>query len=127
MNIFGERLAALRTEKKLPRTKLAEILNVSVRLISYWENGQRECDFNTLIKIADYFLRELRFFARQNRLLKSRPNGRDLLFFKGARRTLKPFPPAGRARVKRLQRYLLPCRYTRRGFYGKAPYKALWN
>lgn len=55
MNIFGERLYTLRAERKMPRAKLAEVLNVSVRLISYWENGQRECDFNTLIKIADYF------------------------------------------------------------------------
>jgi transcriptional regulator with XRE-family HTH domain len=37
------------------RAELAEKLNVSVRLISYWENGRRECDFDMLIKIADLF------------------------------------------------------------------------
>ena len=52
---FFERLLYLRTEKALSRKQLAENLGVSVRLISYWENGQRECDFNMLIKIADYF------------------------------------------------------------------------
>ena len=54
-NTFFEQLSSLREENNLSRAKLAEILNVSVRLISYWENGQRECDFDMLIKIADYF------------------------------------------------------------------------
>ena len=54
-NIFFERLSTLRTEFNLTRTQLAEKLNVSVRLISYWENGKRECDFDMLIKIADLF------------------------------------------------------------------------
>ncbi len=26
-----------------------------LRLVSYWENGQRECDFDMLIQIADIF------------------------------------------------------------------------
>ena len=54
-NKFFEQLSILREENNLSRAKLAEILNVSVRLISYWENSQRECDFDMLIKIADYF------------------------------------------------------------------------
>ena len=28
---------------------------IAEKLISYWENGQRECDFDMLIKIADLF------------------------------------------------------------------------
>ena len=52
---FFERLYELRMESNLSRAQLAEKLNVSVRLISYWENGKRECDFDMLIKIADLF------------------------------------------------------------------------
>ncbi len=52
---FGEQLKALRVENSFSRTTLAEKLNVSVRLISYWENGERECDFSMLVKIADIF------------------------------------------------------------------------
>ena len=52
---FGEQLNGLRIENNLTRAELAEKLNVSVRLISYWENGQRECDFDMLIKIAELF------------------------------------------------------------------------
>ena len=54
-NKFAERLNELRIEKNFSRAQLAKELNVSVRLISYWENGQRECDFDMLIKIADLF------------------------------------------------------------------------
>lgn len=54
-NQFAEQLNGLRIESNLSRAQLAEKLNVSVRLISYWENGQRECDFDMLIKIADLF------------------------------------------------------------------------
>ena len=54
-NNFAEQLNALRIENDLSRSQLAEKLNVSVRLISYWENGQRECDFDTLIRIAEIF------------------------------------------------------------------------
>ena len=52
---FFEQLITLRMENNLSRAQLAEKLNVSVRLISYWESGQRECDFDMLIKIADLF------------------------------------------------------------------------
>lgn len=55
MNNFATRLKELRTEKQISRSVLAKDLSVSVRLISYWENSKRECDFKTLIKIADYF------------------------------------------------------------------------
>lgn len=55
MNKFSERLRELRAESGLTRAELAEKLNVSVRLIAYWENGQRECSFDMLIKIASVF------------------------------------------------------------------------
>ena len=54
-NNFAEQLSSIRIENNLSRVQLADKLNVSVRLISYWENGKRECDFDMLIKIADLF------------------------------------------------------------------------
>ena len=54
-NKFSEQLTILRKEKNITRSELAKKLQVSVRLVSYWENGQRECDFDMLIKIADFF------------------------------------------------------------------------
>ena len=54
-NNFAKQLYSLRVENNFTRSQLADKLNVSVRLISYWENGKRECDFDMLIKIADLF------------------------------------------------------------------------
>lgn len=55
MNKFSERIKELRLEKKLSRKELASILFVSERLISYWENNKRECDFDMLLNISNYF------------------------------------------------------------------------
>ena len=53
INKFRNRLKELREEEGLSRAELAKKLNVSVRLISYWENGERECSFDMLIQLAD--------------------------------------------------------------------------
>jgi transcriptional regulator with XRE-family HTH domain len=55
INNFDKQISSLRLESDMTRAELAEKLNVSVRLISYWENGKRECDFDMLIRIADIF------------------------------------------------------------------------
>ena len=65
-NQFSEQLNGLRIENNLSRVQLAEKLNVSVRLISYWENGQRECEFDMLIKIADLFSVSVDYFLGRN-------------------------------------------------------------
>lgn len=52
---FSERLRELRSDAGLTRAELAAKLNVSTRLVCYWERGERECDFETLFKIADFF------------------------------------------------------------------------
>ena len=49
------RLKLLRTQKKVSQIKLAMDLNMSQNNISRYENGEREADYATLIKIADYF------------------------------------------------------------------------
>ena len=54
-NKFSEQISSLRVENNLTRSQLAQKLGVSIRLISYWENGKRECDFDMLIKIANLF------------------------------------------------------------------------
>lgn len=55
MILFPERLKELRNDSGLSRYELALKLNISTRLVCYWENGERECDFYTLIRIADLF------------------------------------------------------------------------
>lgn len=49
------RLKSLRKEKNISQLKLALDLNMNQNSISRYENGEREADYNTLIKFADYF------------------------------------------------------------------------
>ncbi len=49
------RLKYLRKKKKVSQLKLAMDLNIAQNSISRYETGVREADYNTLIKIADYF------------------------------------------------------------------------
>lgn len=54
-NKFGIVLKQLRIEKGISQRRLGEIMGVSNQTVSTWETGFREPDFNTLIKIAEYF------------------------------------------------------------------------
>ena len=49
------RLKKLRKERNISQLKLALDLNMNQNSISRYENGEREADYDTLIKIADYF------------------------------------------------------------------------
>ena len=50
-----ENLRYLRKEQNFSMKQLGEIIGVSESTISLYENGHRQPDFNTLIKLADYF------------------------------------------------------------------------
>ena len=54
-NKFAEKFKDLRLERKLMQKEVAKLLCVSPRTVSFWEDGSRECDFDTLIKIAKLF------------------------------------------------------------------------
>ena len=49
------RLKKLRKERKISQLKLALDLNMNQNTISRYENLEREADYETLIKFADYF------------------------------------------------------------------------
>lgn len=49
------RLSVLRKSRKISQLKLAMDLNMNQNTISRYETGEREADYATLIKIADYF------------------------------------------------------------------------
>lgn len=49
------RLKKLREERNISQLKLSLDLNVNQNTISRYENLEREADYETLIKIADYF------------------------------------------------------------------------
>ena len=49
------RLKELRKKRKVSQLKLALDLNMNQNSISRYENLEREADYETLIKFADYF------------------------------------------------------------------------
>lgn len=49
------RLKQLRKEKGISQLKLAMDLSMNQNTISRYENEEREADYKTLIRIADYF------------------------------------------------------------------------
>lgn len=49
------RLKELRKQKGVSQLKLAMDLSMNQNTISRYETGEREADYKTLIKIADYF------------------------------------------------------------------------
>ena len=49
------RLRSLRKKRKISQLKLAIDLNMNQNSISRYENCEREADYETLIKFADYF------------------------------------------------------------------------
>ena len=49
------RLKKLRKERKISQLRLAIDLNMNQNAISRYENLEREADYKTLIKFADYF------------------------------------------------------------------------
>ena len=53
MNIL--RLKELRKKRRISQLKLAMDLNMNQNSISRYENGEREADYETLIRFADYF------------------------------------------------------------------------
>ena len=49
------RLKELRKAKNLSQLKLAMDLNMNQNSISRYETGERQADYETLIKLAEYF------------------------------------------------------------------------
>lgn len=49
------RLKEIRKNRGITQLKLAMDLNISQNTISRYETGEREADYTTLIRLADYF------------------------------------------------------------------------
>lgn len=57
---IGLFLKTLRKQQELTQEQFAEIMNVSNRTVSRWENGNNLPDIDILIQIADYYKLDLR-------------------------------------------------------------------
>ena len=68
MNYIGARLKYLRNQDKVTQQQLATALGVGKSTISMYESGQREPDFETLEKLADYFNVNMATFFPSNEM-----------------------------------------------------------
>ena len=60
------RLKELRKERKLSQLKLAMDLNMNQNTVSRYENLERQADYDTLIRFADYFGVSLDYLLGRN-------------------------------------------------------------
>jgi transcriptional regulator with XRE-family HTH domain len=60
------KLKELRQSRKISQLKLALDLNMNQNSISRYETGEREADYETLIKFADYFNVSLDYLLGRN-------------------------------------------------------------
>lgn len=80
--IFGKRLRDLRMQKKMTQSDIGKFLHVSKVSVSGYENGTREPDQASSIKLADLFDVTLDYLnGRTNdpKPLKKTDNGPDLI------------------------------------------------
>lgn len=63
MNKFKENIRYLRTSEKLTQKDLAKALNVAPQTYASYEQGRREPDIDTLIKIARFYNVSLDFLV----------------------------------------------------------------
>ena len=52
---IAERLQELRKEKKVTQQAVANYLGINARTYQYYEGNDHRPDYETLIKLADYF------------------------------------------------------------------------
>ena len=52
---LSDRLKQLKIERKLLQKNIANDIGISLRAYRYYENGERNPDSDTLVKLADYF------------------------------------------------------------------------
>ena len=55
MAFLGENLKKIRQEHKLTQIELANMLGISQKSYSHWENNKTFPSFENLVKLADFF------------------------------------------------------------------------
>lgn len=53
--MFGDRLRELRKEKNVTQEELGNLMGVTMSTVSAWEVNKAQPNFDTLIKLANYF------------------------------------------------------------------------
>ena len=65
------RLKELRKQRKISQLRLATELNMNQKTISRYENMERQADYETLIRFADYFHVSLDYLLGREEITES--------------------------------------------------------
>ncbi|HFK1716360.1 helix-turn-helix domain-containing protein [Bacillus cereus] len=78
MKTFGNIIRDLRKEKGITQKELAQSLKLSESTIGMYERNERQPDYNTLIRIADYFNVSTDFLLGRDFNVKEDRNNKEL-------------------------------------------------
>ncbi|EJQ15537.1 MULTISPECIES: helix-turn-helix domain-containing protein [Bacillus] len=78
MKTFGNIIRDLRKQKGITQKELAQLLQLSESTIGMYERNERQPDYNTLIRIADYFNVSTDFLLGRDFNVKENRNSKEL-------------------------------------------------
>ena len=64
MKSLGEKIKNIRISNNLKQSELADILHISEKTISSWENDRTTPDLNMIYKISNYFKKKFLLFNK---------------------------------------------------------------
>lgn len=70
---FGKMLQEERRKRGISQVELAKLTGVTVRAISYWENGGRELSISMATKLFDAMGLEMEIFVKEKQVIDNIP------------------------------------------------------
>ncbi|MBP3972713.1 helix-turn-helix transcriptional regulator [Bacillus sp. WL1] len=104
MKTFGNRIRDLRKQKGITQKELAQSLKLSESTIGMYERNERQPDYNTLIRIADYFNVSTDFLLGRDSNVKDDRNNIELDQWLN---DIKFAPSQKREELKRFWKFLM--------------------
>lgn len=104
MNILGKRIKSLRSEKNIKQKDLAEKVGVSNVVLSRYESGERNPDYETLVRIANNLDVTTDYLLGIESNLDTLPPFEDFIDDEDLIRWYKELPKDGEENLRRLRR-----------------------
>lgn len=73
---FGERLKKLRNDNKLTQQEMSDIININRSTLAGYESENKQPDFDTLNKIADFFKVSIDYLLGRTDTMNSESDGK---------------------------------------------------
>ncbi|PET03963.1 transcriptional regulator [Bacillus cereus] len=104
MKTFGNIIRDLRKQKGITQKELAQSLQLSESTIGMYERNERQPDYNTLIRIADYFRVSTDFLLGRDFEAEGKSNDSEVDRWLN---DIKLAPPQKREELKRFWNFIM--------------------